>query len=41
MGHIATTMLLERINDPDMLSRQRMLDTKLVVRRSTAPIQAK
>jgi DNA-binding LacI/PurR family transcriptional regulator len=40
MGHIATTMLLERIDDPDMPSRQRMLDTELVVRRSTAPLQA-
>jgi LacI family transcriptional regulator len=40
MGHIATTMLLERIDNPDMSSRQRMLDTELVVRRSTAPLQA-
>jgi LacI family transcriptional regulator len=39
IGRIATTMLLERINDPDMPPRQRMLDTELVVRRSTAPIQ--
>ncbi len=39
IGQIATTMLLERINDPDMPPRQRMLDTKLLIRRSSAPIE--
>jgi LacI family transcriptional regulator len=37
MGSIATTMLLERIHNQDMPPRQKLLDTYLVVRESTAP----
>jgi DNA-binding LacI/PurR family transcriptional regulator len=37
MGTIATTMLLERIHDQDMPPRQKLLDTQLIVRESTAP----
>lgn len=37
MGSIATTMLLERIHNQEMAPRQKLLDTQLVVRESTAP----
>jgi LacI family transcriptional regulator len=37
MGTIATTMLLERLHNPEMPPRQKLLDTQLVVRESTAP----
>lgn len=37
MGSIATAMLLERIHTQEMAPRQRLLDTQLVVRESTAP----
>lgn len=37
MGSIATTMLLERIHNQEMAPRQKLLDTHLVVRESTAP----
>ena len=37
MGVVATTMLLERINNPDMPPRQTLLETQLIVRDSTAP----
>jgi DNA-binding LacI/PurR family transcriptional regulator len=37
MGSIATTMLLERIHQQEMAPRQKLLDTHLVVRESTAP----
>jgi LacI family transcriptional regulator len=36
MGSIATTMLLERIHQQEMAPRQKLLDTHLVVRESTA-----
>jgi LacI family transcriptional regulator len=38
MGVIAATMLLERMHEPEMPPRRRMLDTSLLVRRSTAPL---
>jgi LacI family transcriptional regulator len=38
MGTIATTMLLDRIHTQDMPPRQKLLDTRLVVRESTAPL---
>jgi LacI family transcriptional regulator len=37
MGSIATTMLLERIQDQEMPPSQKLLPTHLVVRESTAP----
>lgn len=37
MGSIATTMLLERIHQQEMAPRQKLLETQLVVRESTAP----
>lgn len=37
MGSIAITMLLERIHHPEMPPAQKLLDTHLVVRESTAP----
>lgn len=37
MGVVATTMLLERINTPAMPPRQTLLETRLIVRDSTAP----
>jgi LacI family transcriptional regulator len=37
IGVVAATMLLERMQDPDKPPRRRMLNTKLVVRKSTAP----
>lgn len=37
MGAIATTMLLERLHTQEMAPRQKLLDTQLVVRESTAP----
>lgn len=37
MGFIATAMLLERIHTQEMAPRQKLLDTQLVVRESTAP----
>jgi LacI family transcriptional regulator len=37
MGVIATTMLLERIKHPAMPPRRQLLETRLVVRESTAP----
>ncbi len=39
MGSMATTMLLERIQRPEMPPVQKLLDTHLVVRESTAPPQ--
>lgn len=38
MGVVAATMLLERMRDPGMPPRRRVLDTELIVRRSTAPV---
>jgi LacI family transcriptional regulator len=38
MGVIAATMLLERMHEPEIPPRRRMLDTSLLVRRSTAPL---
>jgi LacI family transcriptional regulator len=38
MGVIAATMLLERMHEPEMPPRRRMLDTSLLVRRSTAAL---
>lgn len=40
MGSIAITMLLERIHHPEMPPVQKLLDTHLVVRESTAPPRA-
>lgn len=40
MGVMAMKMLLERMRDLDMPPRQRLLDTHLLVRRSTAPARA-
>lgn len=37
MGVVAITMLLERLNNPDMPPRQTLLETQLIVRDSTAP----
>jgi LacI family transcriptional regulator len=37
IGMLATTMLLERIHDRDIPSRQVLLDTSLLIRQSTAP----
>jgi LacI family transcriptional regulator len=39
IGVVAATMLLERMQDPDRPPRRRMLDTELVVRKSTAPVK--
>jgi LacI family transcriptional regulator len=39
MGVVATEMLLERVRDPQILPRRRVLDTSLVVRLSTAPLE--
>jgi DNA-binding LacI/PurR family transcriptional regulator len=36
MGRLATNLLLERIQDPDMQPRARVLDTQLVVRASSS-----
>ena len=41
IGRIATTMLLERISNPDMPPRQQTLKTELIVRRSTVPVGVK
>ncbi len=41
MGRIATSMLLERINDPDMPPRQHTLKIELIVRRSSVPVNGK
>jgi LacI family transcriptional regulator len=38
MGVIAATMLLERIREHEIPPRRQMLDTSLLVRRSTAPL---
>jgi len=38
IGVLAATMLLERMRDYDMLPRRRLLDTNLVIRRSTAVV---
>jgi LacI family transcriptional regulator len=38
MGVIAATMLLERMHEPEVPPRRRMLDASLLVRRSTAPL---
>jgi DNA-binding LacI/PurR family transcriptional regulator len=38
IGTLATEMLLERIRDPDMPARERVLDAELVIRGSTAPL---
>ncbi|HEY71755.1 MAG TPA: substrate-binding domain-containing protein, partial [Thermoflexia bacterium] len=40
MGVVAATMLLERMRDPDILPRRRVLDTSLLLRQSTAPAGA-
>ena len=40
MGVVAAGMLLGRLHDPDMPPRRRVLDTELIVRRSTAPVLA-
>jgi len=40
MGVVAATMLLERIRDPDIPPRQRVLDTSFLLRQSTAPAGA-
>lgn len=37
MGALATMMLLERMDNPDLPPRHEVLDARLVVRRSTAP----
>lgn len=37
MGFISTTMLLERIQTQEMAPRQKLLDTQLIMRESTAP----
>jgi DNA-binding LacI/PurR family transcriptional regulator len=39
IGEVAATMLLERMRELDMPPRRRVLDTKLLVRQSTAPVQ--
>ena len=39
MGVIATTMLLERLRDPEVLPRRRVLDTYLLRRQSTAALK--
>ena len=39
IGEVAATMLLERMRDLDMPPRRRVLDTKLLVRQSTAPVK--
>jgi LacI family transcriptional regulator len=39
MGVIAATMLLERMRAPDTPPRQRVLDTSLLIRQSTAPVE--
>lgn len=41
IGRMATSMLLERINDPDMPPRQHTLKTELIVRRSSVPANGK
>jgi len=38
MGVVAATMLLERIHDLDVPPRRRVLDTKLIIRQSAAPV---
>jgi LacI family transcriptional regulator len=38
MGVVAATMLLERMHDLDIPPRRRVLDTKLLIRQSTAPV---
>lgn len=40
MGSLAVTMLLERIHDTDLPPRQHMLDTSLLIRKSSAPLAA-
>jgi LacI family transcriptional regulator len=40
MGTLAVTMLLERMRDRDRPPRQRLLDTSLMIRQSTAPCQS-
>jgi LacI family transcriptional regulator len=37
MGVMAATMLLERMRDPEMPPRRRLLDTSLLIRKTTAP----
>jgi LacI family transcriptional regulator len=39
IGVVAATMLLERMQDPDRPPRRKMLDTELVIRKSTAPAE--
>jgi LacI family transcriptional regulator len=39
MGVVAATMLLERMRDLDMSPRRRVLDTSLLIRQSTAPVE--
>jgi LacI family transcriptional regulator len=39
MGMVAATMLLERMHDPDILPRQKVLDISLLIRQSTAPVR--
>lgn len=38
MGALAARMLLDRMHDPELAPRRRLLETKLVVRRSTASV---
>jgi LacI family transcriptional regulator len=38
MGALAATMLLERLDEPDLPPRRRLLDTRLFVRRSTSRV---
>jgi LacI family transcriptional regulator len=40
MGVLATTMLLERMRNHDIPPRRRLLDTRLLIRQSTAPPEA-
>jgi len=40
MGVVAATMLLERMHDLGIPPRRRVLDTKLLIRQSTAPVRA-
>ncbi|OGO09334.1 MAG: LacI family transcriptional regulator [Chloroflexi bacterium RBG_13_60_13] len=40
MGALAARMLLDRMQDPEMAPRRRLLETKLLVRRSTASVPA-
>ena len=39
IGELATQILLERMKNPETNPRQRMLETRLIIRKSTAPFQ--